>query len=123
MNDLDQVSAILNSDHCDISDAYALYKHTFSESSLKGDLLLHVYQPKPINVMTTAVGTVGGMESITQLLEQEYFVVKPSNHESILALIRCYTTLQSSNPTEAQEKESAYEAAGAYAPLIKNLKQ
>jgi hypothetical protein len=123
MSDVNQVAAILNSDHCDISDAYALYQHTFSESSLKGDLLLHVYQSKPINVMMTATGTADGSESIVQLLEQEYFVVKPSNHESLLALIRCYTTLQSSNSADAQEKESAYEAAGTYAPLIRQLKQ
>lgn len=113
MNDLDQVAAIMNSDHCEISDAYDLYKHGSSERSLKGDLLLQLYTTSPLNVMTTGSGTADGQMSVTQILQREYFVVKPNHHDSLLGMIRCYTTLESSSSAEAIEKENAYEAAGA----------
>lgn len=118
--DLDEVAAIVNSDHCEIYDAFDLYKPGMK---LKGNLQLHVYNTTPLNVMTYASETGAGMSAVTQILQQEYFVVQASNRNSLLAMIRCFTTLQSNSGDEAVEKEKAYEAAGVYAPLIKQLSE
>lgn len=108
-------AALVNSTHCEISDAFSLYQPS---SSLKGDLLLHVYNTTAVNVMAW-----GNASDMTQVLGQTYFAVDSKDKSELLGMINCYTFLHATSAAEAQANLDAYNAAGAYAPLTGNLEK
>jgi hypothetical protein len=112
---VDALSAILNSDHCEIHDAFSLYRPGLIGEvlgrgmSLHGKLRLHVYQDQPTNV----VSMWGTGAPTRQLLVQEYF--------NAHAMISCYIVLITPAGQDPKPALDAVNAAGPYAPLLKNL--
>lgn len=115
----DEVAQLLGRSHCQIFDAYELYRPV--EMKLRGELNFELSGEQPRNILTM-MRTQEGKALIIQVLARTYFARIEGKADERLGMFQCFSVLRSSDPSEAQLRVNAELIEDPFEPLLKQLR-